>query len=115
MIPLAVVPSVLYTINNNLGQVAVNYVDAVSWQALTQNRILATVMLWRLAFPEKVIEFHQYLALLLLTVSSAFIAYENQSEQPSAGAMYVTPVGVAAVLLFCLNSGAAGVYIEYIY
>lgn len=123
----ATVPAVLYALVNNMVQVIAKYVDAASWSALLQNRILVTAVVWKLVFPEKVIDRVQIVALVILTLGSMAVAWDatdvtelmvhSNSKDAVVGPRktYVTTLGLVMVAIYISCSAIAGVYVEYFY
>ncbi|KAM6962815.1 solute carrier family 35 member A3a [Aplochiton taeniatus] len=110
------VPSLIYTLQNNLLYVALSNLDAATYQVTYQLKILTTA-LFSVSMLGRRLGVYQWLSLLILMGGVAFVqwpsesAVANEKEAPSTGSQFV---GVTAVLVACCSSGFAGVYFEKI-
>lgn len=110
------VPSLIYTLQNNLLYVALSNLDAATYQVTYQLKILTTA-LFSVSMLGRKLGVYQWLSLLILMGGVAFVQWPSdaaavpEKEAPSAGSQFV---GVAAVLVACFSSGFAGVYFEKI-
>jgi solute carrier family 35 (UDP-sugar transporter), member A1/2/3 len=128
------VPSVLYTIQNNLQYLAVSNLDAATFQVTYQLKILTTA-LFSVLMLQKALTPVKWLSLLVLTAGVALVQIPPEyvasllgaAEAPlattaaaaAAAAAVARPhqntlTGLVAVLLACVMSGFAGVYFEKI-
>lgn len=111
------VPSALYTIQNNLQYVAVSNLDAATFQVTYQMKILTTAMFSVLVLNRK-LSGMQWFSLLILTLGVALVQLPPDvmtlgihfDDKPNQN----TALGFTAVFLACLMSGFAGVYFEKI-
>ncbi|XP_038603648.1 LOW QUALITY PROTEIN: UDP-galactose translocator [Tachyglossus aculeatus] len=117
------VPSLIYTLQNNLQYVAISNLPAATFQVTYQLKILTTA-LFSVLMLRKSLSRLQWASLLLLFTGVAIV----QAQQAGAGgggggggaaapgrAADQNPVaGLAAVVVSCLSSGFAGVYFEKI-
>ncbi|XP_076860178.1 UDP-galactose translocator [Brachyhypopomus gauderio] len=111
------VPSLIYTLQNNLQYVAISNLPAATFQVTYQLKILTTA-LFSVLMLRKSLSRVQWLSLLLLFIGVAIVQVEqDSSKQKEAG---VSPAaqsyvkGLVAVVVSCLSSGFAGVYFEKI-
>ena len=112
------VPSLLYTIQNNLLYLALTNLDAATYQVLYQLKILTTavfsaVLLKRQFSPLK------WLSLVILTVGVAFVQTSGSGDAHHAAAAEdksanMRAAGLVAVLCATCTSGFAGIYFEKI-
>ncbi|XP_030330167.1 UDP-galactose translocator isoform X2 [Strigops habroptila] len=113
------VPSLIYTLQNNLQYVAISNLPAATFQVTYQLKILTTAVFSVLLLGTPLSR-TQWLSLALLSMGVALV----QAEQGDSGGDTGTPlsplegppqsyaVGLAAVAASCLSSGFAGVYFE---
>ena len=122
------IPSILYTIQNNLQYVAVSHLDAATFQVTYQLKILTTA-LFSVVMLQRTLDKTKWLSLLILTLGVALVQLPpgtfSSASSPSALAATSAPesdaetaqsplIGLIAVLTACLLSGFAGVYFEKI-
>ncbi|XP_077464260.1 UDP-N-acetylglucosamine transporter-like [Stigmatopora argus] len=111
-----VIPSGIYTLQNNLLYVALSNLDAATYQLTYQLKILTTA-LFSVSMLGRRLGVYQWLSLLILMAGVALVQWPSESPaaeekaSASAGSQFV---GVAAVLVACCSSGFAGVYFEKI-
>ncbi|CAM5173832.1 unnamed protein product [Eretmochelys imbricata] len=110
------VPSLIYTLQNNLQYVAISNLPAATFQVTYQLKILTTAI-FSVLMLRKSLSRLQWLSLLLLFSGVAIVQVEQgqaggQSSPGTARQSYV--VGLVAVVVSCLSSGFAGVYFEKI-
>lgn len=109
MLKLAV-PSLLYTVQNNLLYYALSHLDAATFQVGYQVKILTTAF-FSMFLLGKSLSLLQWISLVILTcgVSMAQLAaHENKAEHEN------TTAGFIAVLLAACTSGFSGVWFEKI-
>lgn len=110
------IPSVIYTLQNNLLYVALSNLDAATYQITYQLKILTTA-LFSVSMLGKRLNHYQWLSLLVLMAGIALVQWPTESpvdpkpKPLSAGSQFV---GLLAVLVACVSSGFAGVYFEKI-
>uniref|UniRef100_A0A8D3CD86 Solute carrier family 35 member 2 n=1 Tax=Scophthalmus maximus TaxID=52904 RepID=A0A8D3CD86_SCOMX len=104
------VPSLIYTLQNNLQYVAISNLPAASFQVTYQLKILTTA-LFSVLMLRKSLSRVQWVSLLLLFAGVA-IVQGNKEASDSSNQNYM--VGLVAVVISCLSSGFAGVYFEKI-
>lgn len=106
------VPSLLYTVQNNLLFISLSNLSGAVYQVTYQLKILTTAVLSMLIL-NKALGSTKWCALLILTTGVALIqlprgeAKEDVQKGDSV-------VGLAAVISACFTSGLAGVYLEKI-
>jgi UDP-sugar transporter A1/2/3 len=108
------VPSLLYTVQNNLLFISLSNLSGAVYQVTYQLKILTTAVL-SVIILGKALGPTKWSALLMLTSGVSLIQFprgENAgSAQPENGN---AAVGLMAVLSACVTSGLAGVYLEKI-
>jgi UDP-sugar transporter A1/2/3 len=107
----AAVPALIYTIQNNLMFYSLDKLSAPVQQVLYQMKIITTaglgvLMLGTALGPTK------WNALFMLTGGIALVQWPRDSAQALPGEGVEGAKGFIAVLLACLTSGFAGVYIQ---
>lgn len=122
------VPSLLYTVQNNLLYVAASNLEVATYQVTYQLKILTTA-LFTVVFLRRPLLRSQWLSLLVLVMGVALVQTSQQTPPPAAGGRGQTPpilslasevrgqsqlLGLAAAISACLLSGAAGVYFEWV-
>ncbi|XP_067408484.1 UDP-galactose translocator [Emydura macquarii macquarii] len=110
------VPSLIYTLQNNLQYVAISNLPAATFQVTYQLKILTTAV-FSVLMLRKSLSRLQWLSLLLLFAGVAIVQVEQSQtggESAVGAARQSYAVGLAAVLISCLSSGFAGVYFEKI-
>ncbi|KAJ8257755.1 hypothetical protein GJAV_G00189340 [Gymnothorax javanicus] len=110
------VPSLIYTLQNNLQYVAISNLPAATFQVTYQLKILTTA-LFSVLMLRKSLSRVQWVSLVLLFAGVAIVQVEQEGKQKestvsSANQNYVK--GLVAVVVSCLSSGFAGVYFEKI-
>ncbi|XP_075041727.1 UDP-galactose translocator [Mixophyes fleayi] len=108
------VPSLIYTLQNNLQYVAISNLPAATFQVTYQLKILTTA-LFSVLLLRKSLSRLQWGSLVILFVGVAVVQSEQSGGKESlaaSGQNYV--VGLIAVAVSCLSSGFAGVYFERI-
>lgn len=107
------VPSLLYVIQNNLLFYGAQRLSSVVYIVCTQTKILTTAIISKVMLGTK-LNAKQYLALIFLVFGVVIVQAPNAS--PTAARQGRTElIGVAAVLLASLTSGAAGVILEKLF
>lgn len=109
---IQLLPAFFYCGTNNLDVALLTYMDPGSLQVLMQTKVLPTSLLWRYVF-KKTLSRDQWLALLILMVGSACIAWPR--EEPSNRVMYVLPFGIILLTIQIFMSASAGIYCEWHY
>ncbi|XP_034392281.1 UDP-galactose translocator isoform X2 [Cyclopterus lumpus] len=112
------VPSLIYTLQNNLQYVAISNLPAATFQVTYQLKILTTA-LFSVMMLRKTLSRVQWVSLLLLFAGVAIVQVDQErkkEEQASSveGSSQNYTVGLLAVVVSCLSSGFAGVYFEKI-
>ncbi|XP_054667505.1 UDP-galactose translocator [Grus americana] len=116
------VPSLVYTLQNNLQYVAISNLPAATFQVTYQLKILTTALFSVLLLGTSLSR-SQWASLALLFAGVALVQAEQArggggaaapgvSPQPPEGPRQSYAVGLAAVAASCLSSGFAGVYFE---
>lgn len=107
---LLAVPSVLYSIQNNLLYYALSHLDAATFQVGYQLKLLTTAV-FSYFMLNKRLDTQQWLSLVMLTIG---VSLAQMSASKSASAHENTSSGFLAVLLAAVTSGFSGVYFERI-
>ncbi|CAF0912108.1 unnamed protein product [Didymodactylos carnosus] len=106
------IPSLLYTLQNNLLFVAISNLDAATFQVSYQLKIFTTA-LFMVFMLRRQLGLIQWIALILLFFGISLVQIENMTSatpKPDVNAV----VGLVAVISACTLSGLAGVYFEKI-
>lgn len=106
------VPSLLYTLQNNLLFVGLSHLSAGTYQVTYQLKILTTAALSVVILGTR-LNAVKWFSLVLLTfgVSLVNMSQLSSSDSKDSGS---TLIGLSAVIAACFTSGFAGVYIEKI-
>ncbi|XP_038127158.1 UDP-galactose translocator isoform X1 [Cyprinodon tularosa] len=110
------VPSLIYTLQNNLQYVAISNLPAATFQVTYQLKILTTA-LFSVLMLRKSLSRVQWVSLLLLFGGVAIVQVQQEGNKEAAVADSSSQnymVGLVAVVISCLSSGFAGVYFERI-
>ncbi|TFJ85690.1 hypothetical protein NSK_003198 [Nannochloropsis salina CCMP1776] len=114
------VPSLLYTVQNNLLYTALANLDAAIYQVCYQLKILTTA-LFSVLLLKRSLSRTKWTALIILTVGVSFAELDAHkpkaslpSSFPSAGDEQNPTLGFLCVLMACMTSGFAGVWFEKI-
>ncbi|XP_067096279.1 UDP-galactose translocator [Osmerus mordax] len=111
------VPSLIYTLQNNLQYVAISNLPAATFQVTYQLKILTTA-LFSVLMLRKSLSRVQWISLLLLFAGVAIVQVEQEGKvketSVKGGASQNYAKGLVAVVVSCLSSGFAGVYFEKI-
>ena len=117
-------PAFIYSINNNLNLITVQYMDPGSMQILIQFKIITTALLWWCWF-KKNIDKQQWISLIMLCFGSMLVALPhdiNHINHPqdiinnnnNNNEMYVIwPFGPIFILIQVSLSPIAGIYTEW--
>ena len=111
------IPAILYFLNNNLAVHIQIQMDPASYQILSNFKILTTAILYRLIIKQKLTR-RQYFALALLFLAGltySFGTINKSSSSLSNSSMYIRPLGIPMIIIYCTLSGFAGVYNEWIF
>jgi UDP-sugar transporter A1/2/3 len=109
------VPSLLYTIQNNLLYVALTNLDAATYQILYQLKILTTAVFSKTMLGRQ-FSMTKWLSLVVLTAGVAVVQLSGSGDSSSKGddADKNRAIGLTAVLCAACTSGFSGVYFEKI-
>ncbi|XP_013783052.1 UDP-galactose translocator-like [Limulus polyphemus] len=109
------VPSLVYTLQNNLIYIGATHLDAATCQVTYQLKILTTA-LFSVAMLNKKLFMLQWVALFFLFIGVAFVqfAQANTTQINPAGREQSPFFGFLAIFTACCLSGFAGVYFEKI-
>ncbi|ELT99550.1 hypothetical protein CAPTEDRAFT_197628 [Capitella teleta] len=109
------VPSIVYTLQNNLLYVAVSNLEAATFQVTYQLKILTTA-LFSVIMLRKQLSRLQWVSLVILFIGVSVVQLQSQGETKSDKvAQEQRPIlGLIAVIVSCMMSGFAGVYFEKI-
>ena len=117
------VPSLLYTIQNNLLYLALTNLDSATYQVCYQLKILTTALFSALLLPQRKFSGQKWAALIILTVGVAIVQISGSGDQhtnPDSNStadsqqQHNRIVGLVAVLCAACTSGFSGVYFEKI-
>lgn len=109
------VPSLIYTLQNNLIFIAASNLDAATYQVTYQLKILTTALLSVLML-KKVLGLFHWVALVILLVGVSLVQLTDtgSSAASTGGHEQNRLLGLVAVIISCCMSGFAGVYFEKI-
>uniref|UniRef100_A0A8C6WMZ1 Solute carrier family 35 member 2 n=1 Tax=Neogobius melanostomus TaxID=47308 RepID=A0A8C6WMZ1_9GOBI len=110
------VPSLIYTLQNNLQYIAISNLPAATFQVTYQLKILTTA-LFSVLMLRKSLSRVQWVSLLLLFAGVAIVQVQQEGNKESTltdSSSQNYTVGLVAVVISCLSSGFAGVYFEKI-
>jgi len=118
------IPAIFYFLNNNLAVHIQSHMDSTSYQILSNFKIFTTAILYRLIIKQKLTK-QQWFALILLFLGSltySFSTLKNASlisksiidSNVIIREMYIRPLGIPMIVIYCTLSGLAGVYNEWI-
>jgi len=114
---LLLIPSILYTITNNLQFIAASNLDAATYQVAYQAKLITTAAFAVLILRQRLTVL-KWFSIFTLAVGIAIISLPSPNDQPSSSG---TPkpegnrnIGLLAVAISCVLSGLAGVYFEFI-
>ncbi|XP_033942022.1 UDP-galactose translocator-like [Pseudochaenichthys georgianus] len=110
------VPSLIYTLQNNLQYIAISNLPAATFQVTYQLKILTTA-LFSVMMLRKSLSRVQWVSLLLLFAGVAVVQVQQEGKKEEAvsdGTNQNYTMGLVAVVISCLSSGFAGVYFEKI-
>uniref|UniRef100_A0A3B4AYS0 Uncharacterized protein n=1 Tax=Periophthalmus magnuspinnatus TaxID=409849 RepID=A0A3B4AYS0_9GOBI len=110
------VPSLIYTLQNNLQYIAISNLPAATFQVTYQLKILTTA-LFSVLMLRKSLSRVQWFSLLLLFAGVAIVQVQQEGKKESSvsdSSSQNYMVGLVAVVISCLSSGFAGVYFEKI-
>ncbi|KAF1391010.1 hypothetical protein PFLUV_G00064080 [Perca fluviatilis] len=124
------VPSLIYTLQNNLQYIAISNLPAATFQVTYQLKILTTALfsvtyqlkilttaLFSVLMLRKSLSRVQWVSLVLLFAGVAIVQVEQEGKKEasvSGASNQNYTVGLVAVVISCLSSGFAGVYFEKI-
>ncbi|XP_053378383.1 UDP-galactose translocator-like [Mercenaria mercenaria] len=108
------VPSLIYTLQNNLIFIGVSNLDAAVFQVTYQLKILTTAVL-SVIMLKKQLSKVQWVALVILFVGVSTVQLQPENISKSKSSVPQNPfIGLVAVITACVMSGFAGVYFEKI-
>lgn len=107
------IPSLVYTLQNNLLYVAVSNLDAATYQVTYQLKILTTAM-FSVFMLKKQLSRMQWLSLVILFIGVSFVQLQSKASSENVSTEQSPLRGLMAVIAACLMSGFAGVYFEKI-
>mmetsp|Transcript_19036 Transcript_19036/g.41136 ORF Transcript_19036/g.41136 Transcript_19036/m.41136 type:complete len:301 (+) Transcript_19036:184-1086(+) len=115
------VPSLLYTLQNNLIFVALAHLEVVTFQVLYQAKLLITAVLSVIFLGHRLTAM-QWAALLMLTIGVVAVELSNSEEVPQAKRSrrnvqqdtFTLGVGTVSAFAAALLSSTAGIYFEVI-
>lgn len=106
---LLLIPSGLYTLQNNLLYTALSNIDAATYQVTYQLKILTTA-LFSVFLLQKHLSCIQWISLFTLAIGVALVQPINKAPPVSENSNYF--LGVSCLIIAALTSGFAGVYFE---
>ncbi|KAL4226881.1 hypothetical protein ACF0H5_014859 [Mactra antiquata] len=108
------VPSLVYTLQNNLLYIALSNLDAATFQVTYQLKILTTAI-FSVIMLRKSLSSTQWIALVILFLGVSIVQLQPENAGQGQSEREQHPLlGLFAVLISCLMSGFAGVYFEKI-
>lgn len=118
------IPAMLYFLNNNLAVHIQLEMDPASYQILSNFKIFTTAIFYRLIIKQKLTT-QKWFALVLLffgSLSYSFGTLKNSSSNSKSFSdsstiireMYIRPLGISMMVVYCTLSALAGVYNEWI-
>lgn len=108
------VPSLLYTVQNNLLYVALTNLDAATYQILYQLKILTTAVFSKTMLRRQ-FSLEKWLSLVVLTAGVAVVQFSGSGDSSSKDDEDKNHImGLTAVLCAACTSGFSGVYFEKI-
>lgn len=108
------VPSLMYTIQNNLLYFALSNLDAATYQVCYQLKILTTAV-FSMVLLQRKFSLKKWAALVLLTVGVSIVEVSNSHDSSKSDSEKNSQfVGLVAVLCAACTSGFSGVYFEKI-
>merc|ERR1711976_765412 len=107
------VPSIVYTLQNNLLYIAVSNLEAATFQVTYQLKILTTA-LFSVIMLRKQLSKLQWVALFLLFIGVSTVQLQDTKPSDKVAQEQKPLLGLVAVIISCLMSGFAGVYFEKI-
>ncbi|CAJ1367087.1 unnamed protein product [Effrenium voratum] len=106
-------PSVLYSLNNNLDMLNNQHMDPATEQVLVQGKILTTGLVWWWVFGHTLGP-RKWCSLVLLFAGTVSAGWPRESEGKREH-MHIDTVGVFLVMIYVWVSASAGVYNEWLY
>ncbi|CAG0884782.1 unnamed protein product [Darwinula stevensoni] len=110
-----IIPSAMYTLQNNLLFIALSNLDAPTYQVTYQLKILTTAIFSVMLLGRK-LKTHQWVSLVLLMIGVALVQIPNDSSKSEThesakkrGSLFL---GLMSVFIASFSSGFAGVYFE---
>eukprot|EP01062_Namystynia_karyoxenos_P073620 TRINITY_DN70426_c0_g1_i1.p1 TRINITY_DN70426_c0_g1~~TRINITY_DN70426_c0_g1_i1.p1 ORF type:complete len:451 (+),score=154.04 TRINITY_DN70426_c0_g1_i1:200-1552(+) len=109
------IPAGLYTLQNNLQYTAASNLDPAVFQVLYQSKLVTTALMY-VVFMKKSLSGLQWFAVVLLTTGVVLVQLAGSATSakarrtPGESAM----IGCGAVVIACLTSAAAGLYLEHL-
>eukprot|EP00747_Dinoflagellata_sp_TGD_P023508 gnl/TRDRNA2_/TRDRNA2_129858_c0_seq1.p1 gnl/TRDRNA2_/TRDRNA2_129858_c0~~gnl/TRDRNA2_/TRDRNA2_129858_c0_seq1.p1 ORF type:complete len:344 (-),score=54.09 gnl/TRDRNA2_/TRDRNA2_129858_c0_seq1:209-1207(-) len=110
---LSSLPSVLYSVNNNLDMLNNQHMDPGTEQVLVQLKVLTTGLAWWLVFRSPLGR-RKWLALFLLFLGAVAAGWPK-SGKTEGKRMFIDMVGIFLVIAYVWISAIAGVYNEWLY
>ena len=116
------IPALLYFVNNNLAVHLQIQMDPTSYQILSNFKIFTTTILYRLIMKRTMMK-QQWFGLVLLFLGGLSYScglMRNSSSKSKLDSdidkheMYIHPLGIPMIFVYCILSGLAGVYNEWI-
>jgi len=110
------IPSLMYSVNNNIDILFVQHMDPATMQVLVQLKILTTAVTWRIVF-RQALGLRKWLALIFLFMGAACAVLPSKAASPEKPetAMFIDITGMVLVTLYVWISAGAGVYNEWLF
>merc|ERR1712113_563452 len=110
------VPSIIYSVNNNLDMLNNLYMDPATEQVLVQSKIITTGIVWWLVF-RQALGLRKWTAICLLFLGTVLAGNppSGKGDSSSSKEMFIEPFGIVLVTAYVFISAGAGVYNEWLY
>uniref|UniRef100_H3CB02 Solute carrier family 35 member 2 n=1 Tax=Tetraodon nigroviridis TaxID=99883 RepID=H3CB02_TETNG len=108
------IPSLIYTLQNNLQYIAISNLPAATFQQVTYQLKILTTALFSVLMLRKSLSRVQWVSLLLLFLGVGIVQDQQKKASVAEDSGQNYAAGLVAVVVSCLSSGFAGVYFEKI-
>ncbi|KAK5946658.1 hypothetical protein PMZ80_000801 [Knufia obscura] len=117
---LLLIPSILYTITNNLQFIAASHLDAATYQVAYQGKLITTAILAVIIVGQKLILI-KWFSIVTLALGIACISLSTDATSTSSGPARAASdlqgnrnIGLLAVGVSCILSSLAGISFEFV-